>query len=159
MKSTSIICLFVSVAVITASGVSWDQLPTFHDIDVVDPKMVEENFETLHPWKQGMPLPGSFEEAGLTLPVSLVATSYHFDGGSRVYIFRGMNGKFLVFCTETMIYGKKDGTAERVTAPRLFIGTFHFTEKPRTVVPEDSPTEGFLIAALAAESERASEEK
>jgi len=91
-----------------------------------DPKMVKEKFETLHPWKQGMPLPKSFEDAGLTLPVSLVDASLYFDGGSLSYLFRGANGKFLVFCTDTGIYRGKDKKFVKVTAPRLFLGTFHF---------------------------------
>ncbi len=159
MKIISLICLIAALAVTNASGASWDQLPIFYDFGRVDPKTVKEEFDTLHPWKHSMPLPSSFEEAGLTLPVSLVAASYYFDGSSRLYLFRGAKGSFLVFCTDPMIYAGKDRKVEKVTAPRLFLGTFHFTHEPRTVVPEKSDTEHFLIAALAAESKHLSPEK
>lgn len=160
MNSAPLFFAILALAAINAAAATWDQLPAFHGIAKVDPKFVKEQFEERHPWKQGMPLPRSFEEAGLTRPVTLVAASFYFDGGSRSYLFRGENGKFLVCCTDAGFYAGKDHKVEDVIAPRLFLGTFHFSQKPRTAIPAQSDTEKFLLAALAAEAtSRASQKK
>jgi len=159
LKYIVISVVLIAIAASNAFSATWEQLPAIVGVNKVDPKTVKADFDLLHPWKQDLPLPKAFEDAGLTRPVALVSASLYLDGGSRSYVFQGANGKFLVFCTDTKFYAGKDGKSENVTAPRIFLGTFHFTQKPRTVVPADSDTERFLIAALAAEARRKSPEQ
>jgi len=151
----------ILLAVLTVShAASWDDLPLAYGLREVDSTAVEKDFESLHPWKPSAELPLSFKDAGLESPVRLVACDLYFDGGSRFYLFRGMNGKFLVLCTDAVDYYSNE-TKKKVPVdkPRLFLGTFHFSNEPRVVVTVDSPTERFLVAAIKAEVSRITAEK
>ena len=143
----------ILLAVLTVSqAASWDDLPLAYGLREVDLTAVKKDFESLHPWKPGAELPLSFKDAGLESPARLVACDLYFDGGSRFYLFQGMNGKFLVLCTDAVDYYSNE-------KPRLFLGTFHFSNEPRVVVTVDSPTERFLVAAIKAEVSRITAEK
>ena len=114
---------------------SQDRWPPAFIFEGIDEESVVKNLDTLQPWKAGDPLPTSFQEAGLEMPVDLVAGSMYLDGGSQCYLFRGANNKYLSVCTD-------------VYATTLYLGVYHFSHKKGTVVPWDSDCERFLSAAI-----------
>lgn len=122
---------------------------------------VKKNMAEMHPWKAGMPLPKSFKEAGLKPPVRLVYFSFYFDGGSHAYLFKGANEKFLVFCSEPPEYDYIKINDKKLQFrvrdfSRLYLGAWHCTDKGGTVIPLDSETEQFLLAAIETEAARIS---
>lgn len=133
----------------------WSDLPSLTLSDVGLTEMVEADYSSLHPWKASQPLPTSFEEAGLTTPVRLVATKLHLDGGSRFYLLKGSNDKFLMICTEPEAYHDKEnnGTIE-VAEPKIFIGAAHISSNLKKEVPLNSETEIILLDTIRKEVDR-----
>ncbi len=141
-------------------GATWDQLPLAYGLHSGDCERIQKSYDVLHPWKPGGVMPDNFEAAGLASPVTLVACDIYLDGGSRFYLFRGSNDKFLVICTDAgSYYDSRAKKSVEVRRPRLFLGTFHFSEKPRAELPEGSKTERFLLEAIRSEVDRLTPKK
>jgi hypothetical protein len=148
-------------APVVALPAPWDKVPHVRmPVDAEwDFDFVKKNMAELHPWKAGMPLPKNFKEAGLKPPVRLVDCKIYFDGGSNVYLFRGANGKFLVLCNEPPEYEYVNVNHEKLKFlvrdfTTLHLGAWHCADKEGTVIPPDSETERFLLAAIESEAAR-----
>jgi hypothetical protein len=151
MKTVVALLLFAA----PAFAATWDQLPLVSFLHDVDIRSVENDFAVLHPWKATDPLPTSFGAAGLTQPVRLVACDIYLDGGSRYYLFRGANSRYLVVCTDPGSFGAPDSKKViPVDKPRLFLGASHFSDKNKVLIPYDSECERFLLAAIKNEVDR-----
>ena len=150
------ICATSSVFAADWSKVPYVRMPRGAESDF---DFVKNNMKDLHPWKSDMALPCSFKDVGLDQPVRLVNCSLFFDGGSRCYLFRGANNKFLVLCTDTPLGGAPDGTMQKRESATLYLGAWHWSDKAGTAVAMDSKTEHFLLAAIQNEAERISASK
>jgi hypothetical protein len=148
MKSKAF-AIFVLLAE-TAFAASWEQLKVATSLELVDIQPVLSDLASLQPWNATKPLPTDFDQAGLGAPVPLVACGFYFDGGSRYFLFRGANKKFLILCTDPgAYYNSKKKVQEDVKVPQLYLGVAHFSDvKARATVPIDSATERFLLAAI-----------
>ena len=141
----------------SAFSATWDQLPLAVGLHGADPKIVQSGIGKSHPWKPGDALPASFKDAGLDAPVKLVACDIYLDGGSRYYIFRGSNDRFLLLCTDSgMSFSPETKKVSKVEQPRVYLAAAHFGSKSKVEVPADSATEQFLLSAIMSEVARIS---
>lgn len=139
----------------SAFAATWDQLPFAGGVHDIDPKVVEQGVGRSHPWQPGDTLPANFKDAGLTPPVKLVACDIYLDGGSRFYIFRGANDKFLMFCTDSgLSYSAETKKTSPVAKPKLYLAASHSSSKRKMEIPVGSATEQFLLDAIKSEVER-----
>jgi hypothetical protein len=151
MRELAILVLATS----TTFAATWDQLPVVDGVNQVSPTVIESDLDALHPWKAGRPLPTSFEDAGLTAPVELVAFSMYYDGGSRYYIFGGANKKYLMVCTDRpAVYSQADKKLVRNDVPALYLRAAHVYRQTKVPVPRDSACERFLLKAIRDEVDR-----
>lgn len=134
-----------------AVGAPWDMLPFVlgRSITTAEMKTLRNDPGVMRRWKQGDTLPTSFLDAGLTSPVRLVGDEVYLDGGSQVYLFKGANGEFLAVCTDSpLMFDRKIRKPVYREFLHLYLGAFHYTQKPNLRVPIGSETERFLLDAI-----------
>ena len=150
------ILIFLTLGCV-ALAAPWDMLPYLigHSMPEAKIQALQKDPALMAPWKPGDRLPRNFVDAGLTLPVRLVASEMYFDGGSHNYIFEGSNGKYLVVCTDSPIRSNPKTRKVMMTdIAHLYLGAFHFTQNPKLAVPIGSETERFLLDAINEEVKR-----
>lgn len=102
-----------------------------------------------HRWKRGMPFPTELGNLGLKPDAILVCNDAYFDGGTRGFLLRDSEGKYLALATGPGLQTKDlPGRIDAEINSLIFIGALHYLDPEAEMVPPNSASEAFLVELL-----------